>query len=463
MAIIEEKSIDFIPEGERHGSVWNLARIWLAINFGALCIGTGAVNITLGLNLAWSILAVIIGNLLGALLMAAHSAQGPHLGIPQMIQSRAQFGVVGAIIPLILVVIMYVGFASSSLIYNAQTFVALFPTAPLNVVIILTSIPTAIIAIIGYDAIHTSFKWLANVLTVLFIIVTAYAFFIPVAPGTFTFGPVDFGMFLLAVSISATWQVAFAPYVADYSRYLPRNTRTSTTFWMTYGGTVIGAIWMMSLGAFLATQLPNFFDNQMAALSKLFPIPSLFLIVCFLGMILACTMNLYGSFMATITTLQPICGIKGSQKNRVIIICAVSVVICLISVYASANFMTLYGMFLQVLLYFMIPWTSINLVDFYFIKHGKYNVEAMFDSKGQYGRINWKTLFVYFSTVVIEIPFISATWYTGPFATALHGGDVAWFVGGIYAAILYYFLNRKNIIAKSSNEQDSFKEEKNVI
>jgi len=28
--------------------------------------------------------------------MAAHSAQGPQLGIPQMIQSRAQFGVLGA-------------------------------------------------------------------------------------------------------------------------------------------------------------------------------------------------------------------------------------------------------------------------------------------------------------------------------------------------------------------------------
>lgn len=345
MAIVEEKSIDFIPEEERHGSVWNLARIWLAINFGAVTIGTGAVDIMLGLNFAWSLLAIVIGNLLGALLMAAHSAQGPHLGIPQMIQSRAQFGVVGAIIPLFLVIIMYIGYASTSLIYNAQTFVALFPSAPINVVILLTSIPTAIIAIIGYDAIHGAFKWLANVLSVLFIIVTVYAFFIPVAPGTFTFGHVDFGMFLLAVSIGATWQVTYAPYVADYSRYLPRSTRTSTTFWMTYGGTVIGAVWMMTLGAFLATQLPNFFDNQMAALSELFPIPSLFLILCFLGMILACTMNLYGTFMSTITTLQPICGLKGSQRNRVIIITAASILICLISMYASSNFLALYSVF----------------------------------------------------------------------------------------------------------------------
>ena len=32
--------------------------------------------------------------------------------------------------------------------------------------------------------------------------------------------------FLLAVSLAASWQIAFGPYVADYSRYLPsKNPR----------------------------------------------------------------------------------------------------------------------------------------------------------------------------------------------------------------------------------------------
>jgi purine-cytosine permease-like protein len=42
--------------------------------------------------------------------MAGHSAQGPKLGIPQMIQSRAQFGYLGASVPLVVVMLMYVGF-----------------------------------------------------------------------------------------------------------------------------------------------------------------------------------------------------------------------------------------------------------------------------------------------------------------------------------------------------------------
>lgn len=38
------------------------------------------------------------------------------------------------------------------------------------------------------------------------------------------------GTFLLAVSLSASWQIAFGPYVADYSRYLSSNTSSWKTF-----------------------------------------------------------------------------------------------------------------------------------------------------------------------------------------------------------------------------------------
>lgn len=450
MAVIEEKSIDFISEEERHGSVRSLGTIWLAINLTVLTIGTGAIAVTLGLNFAWSILAIIIGNVFGALLMAAHSAQGPHLGIPQMIQSRAQFGVVGAVIPLLLVIIMYIGYSSTGLVYNAQTFNALFPSVPVPLIIIVSSVVTAIVAIKGYDAIHLSFKWLSIVFSIMFIIITIYAFTVPMSEGSLAFGSVDIGMFLLAVSIAATWQISFAPYVADYSRYLPKNTPTIKTFWYTYGGTVFGAIWMMVLGAFMASQVPTFFDNQMLALSKLFPVPTLFLWLSFIGMMFAGTMNIYGAFMSTITTIQPIIKIEGTKRNRVLIISLLSILIAVIAIYASQNFLTLYGLFLQVLLYFMIPWTSINLVDFYFIRCKKYNILAMYDSNGEYGRFNWKTLAVYFLTVLIEVPFISATWYVGPVAQMLHGGDIAWLIGGIFAAVAYYLLNQKIKLEKSN-------------
>jgi purine-cytosine permease-like protein len=60
--------------------------------------------------------------------MASHSAQGPQLGIPQMIQSRAQFGVIGAILPLFLVMFIYLGFFASSTILAAGTLICGIPS-----------------------------------------------------------------------------------------------------------------------------------------------------------------------------------------------------------------------------------------------------------------------------------------------------------------------------------------------
>ena len=39
--------------------------------------------------------------------MALHSAQGPQMGIPQMIQSRGQFGSYGALIVVVIAAVMY--------------------------------------------------------------------------------------------------------------------------------------------------------------------------------------------------------------------------------------------------------------------------------------------------------------------------------------------------------------------
>ena len=84
----------------------SLFAIWFGANMHMTTVATGALGTILGLPLPWTILALLLGNLFGAVFMALHSAQGPKLGIRQMIRSRAQFGFHGAVLPLILVVLM---------------------------------------------------------------------------------------------------------------------------------------------------------------------------------------------------------------------------------------------------------------------------------------------------------------------------------------------------------------------
>ena len=104
---VESHSIDFVPLGERYGTPRRLFTVWFSVNLSVVCAAVGTLVAGYGLPVAWTIAGLVIGNAVGTIFMAAHSAQGPHLGVPQMVQSRAQFGVYGAGLPLVAVVITY--------------------------------------------------------------------------------------------------------------------------------------------------------------------------------------------------------------------------------------------------------------------------------------------------------------------------------------------------------------------
>ena len=62
---------------------------------------------SMGLSAGFSFLAVVLGAGFGTFFMAFHANQGPRMGIPQMIQSRAQFGSRGVMVPFLAAVFVY--------------------------------------------------------------------------------------------------------------------------------------------------------------------------------------------------------------------------------------------------------------------------------------------------------------------------------------------------------------------
>ena len=109
-SLVEQRSIDYIPESERHGRLFSQFTLWFGANLQVTAIVTGALAVVLGGDVFWSLIGLLIGQVLGGVIMALHAAQGPKLGLPQMISSRVQFGVYGAVIPILVVCQMYVGF-----------------------------------------------------------------------------------------------------------------------------------------------------------------------------------------------------------------------------------------------------------------------------------------------------------------------------------------------------------------
>ena len=116
----ERRTIDVVPDHERHGTPRDQFTLWFGANMQITAIVDGALAVVFGADALWAIIGLLIGNICGGIVMALHSAQGPRMGIPQMISSRAQFGVLGACLPLVLVVLMYLGFAATGTVLSGR-------------------------------------------------------------------------------------------------------------------------------------------------------------------------------------------------------------------------------------------------------------------------------------------------------------------------------------------------------
>lgn len=448
---VERHSIDFIPASERHGSIRSLFTLWFASNMQLTTVVTGVAVVAVGLPLLWAFVAIVVGNVLGGIVMALHSAQGPRLGLPQMIQSRAQFGFYGAILPMVLVILLYIGFFSSGAVLGGQALSG-WTGLPLMPSIIIVSVFCAILAIYGYDYIHRY----SNIVSVIYLLGFLYLTIRlllqhPLTSMHTSFSLPSFGLFLLVVSIVATWQVTYGPYVADYSRYLPEHTPVAATFWTTYLGSVISSIWMMALGAFAAVIAGSQFnDNSVVYLAEQAgsSLVDVFYGIIILGIISGNVLNLYGTFL-TATTIANVERLRTDIRNRIGTVVVTAIVATTIAIFGQGNFLNNYTNFLLLLLYFLVPWSAINLLDFYFMRHEHYDIAAIFDPHGVYGAVNWRALIAYVVAVILEVPFMSTTLYTGPLVSLLGGADIAWIVGVIVACLMYYMLMRSRISASA--------------
>ncbi|NYJ68492.1 purine-cytosine permease-like protein [Pseudoclavibacter chungangensis] len=228
LVAFERRHIRPIPENERHGTARGLFFVWLGINMLPLTVFTGALGPTLfGLSLGWTVTAIVVGNLLGGIGAALHASQGPQLGIPQMLQARGQFGYLGGSLLALIALIMFLGFFASNLVVAAQSFTAALGGGSVEVGIVVCALVALAVAIFGYDLVRklmAVFSVIIGVLVVVSIILSL------ANPATFV-AHTELGYnaagFFGMLAIGVTWQLAYAPYVSDYSRTCPRTAARS--------------------------------------------------------------------------------------------------------------------------------------------------------------------------------------------------------------------------------------------
>ncbi len=435
-AEIEIHSIQPIPDSDRHGTIGQQWRLWYACNANFFCVVLGSFAVLLGLNLFWAIIAIVIGSVIGGVLTALHAVQGPRLGVPQMIQSRGQFGFYFGVVLFVMGIVLDVGYMGGGIVVGAQSLQGVVSGLPIEAWIVIFTVPCVALAVWGYRLIHAVQPYLVVIMTgvwfaMLGLILASGDHLAKGMGGTHL---ASFPIFLVVVGLFFMNQLSWAIYVSDYSRYMPKDTNGPKIFTAVAVGSTVSTVAFCALGAWVTAIAPT-------ASSPVTVIASVagkwVLWFSALSLIAGAAMNAYTgmlSWEAVRSTWQQVSLSRIARVIGVLLIAGISLVLALLG---WRSFVNTFSNFLSVLLFVFVPWSLINLVDFYLVQRERYDVSAFYTPRGIYGGWRWVAVIPYLVAVGLELLFVDQTDLKGPLVNALGGADISWIVGGVVAAVGY--------------------------
>jgi NCS1 family nucleobase:cation symporter-1 len=439
VAAIEAHSIDIIPDGERHGKVRSQFLLWFATNANVFNFVLGGFAIAFGLNVFWAFVALILGLCLGMAFTALHAVQGPRLGVPQMIQSRGQFGFYGAIFIFLASILLDVGFLAAQLVVQADAMQGVVHSISIPVWIIIVTIPSVLLGVFGYFWIHRIQPALTVILAIALVIavIETLVSHRTIAAGMGGFQLSSFPIFIAVVGLFFMDMLSWAPYVSDYSRYLPKDVSGVRTFWAVFSGNVLGTLLYAGLGIYITALAPK--DSSVTVIGAIAGVWILPILA--LSLLGSDTLNAYTGMLAIESVRSSWQKVVASRTARVVGLIIIFVIGAILAETGYQTFLNSFENFIDVLLFLFVPWSVINLIDFYLVKHGKYDVMAFFTPRGVYGGWRWKAIIPYVVALAAEVPFLDQTFYTGPMVKVLGGADLSWVVGFAVAGVLYLLIS----------------------
>ncbi|MGO8894928.1 MAG: purine-cytosine permease family protein [Streptosporangiaceae bacterium] len=435
---VETHHIDMIPPGARHGKPWQQLPFWAGANINVFNVVLGGVVVAIGLTFWWAVIAIVAGTLAGALFIALHATQGPKLGVPQTIQSRGQFGFYGAAFLFPCVLLLNVGFIAAQLVIEADAGNGVISSISIPEWIVIIAVPATVIGIFGYRWIHRAMQVTVVVVGISMIIMLIQGIRFGSLPTKETsMTAPTMGLFLAGAALLVIDMLSWAPFVSDYTRYLPADTSGRRLFWTIYLGNVVTTIISCVLGAYLAALLPNL--SPIAAIGKISGKWALVMLV--LSLIGSDTLNAYTGGFQVLAFGNMWRRFKSvSIWLRVVPFLCVMAVGVVIALIGYKHFVSNLSNFLDVLLTIFIPWSAVNLTDYFLVRRGNYDVTAFFIPDGVYGRFAWRGLVAYAVGLAAQWPFVSQPDYVGPLVSHLGGADISWLVGFFVAAVVYLIL-----------------------
>lgn len=450
---MESHSIDYIPEHERHGTLLRQGLFWFVPNLTIFSVALGVIGPNLGLSLWWTICAGAIGTFVGGIFVSLHATQGPKLGLPQMIQSRAQFGHRGVMIPTLVVLANYLVFNVLQTDVIKSGLSGIFGWSG-GVVVVTVSSLAAVIAILGHDWLHVVFRFMFWLCTPLFIVLTIGLAVDAPTVDAVRQTPLSFNTsaFMAVLAAAMGYQLALAPYISDYTRYLPSTSRPGHTVAVVQAAICLSLLWFMGIGAWIAAELGA--TDVVVGIDKLGDemLPHLGTVAAVLAvgaLIAVIGTNTYSAGIAVITLLDIVRPIRNTRRLRIVVIVVLLALWGTVNLTLQTDQSVLISDLLNIMLCLLAPWSAVNLVDFFLIRRGTYSIAEFFDGDGAYGNWAWRGIAAYGIGLLVELPFAKVSFYQGPIAN-LMGIDISFAVGLFVAAITFFALSRLFPIATAA-------------
>jgi NCS1 family nucleobase:cation symporter-1 len=461
--VIESRSIDWVTPAERHGSPWRVSPLFFIANWSFFTIALGFTGPALGLSIGASIGASALGLLIGTFFMAFHATQGPRLGLPQIIQSRAQFGFYGVIVVVAMSLTCYLAFGVVYTILTAQGLAQIFGWSPAVVGLVVNLLGGAF-AVAGHDHLHRISR-LVFYVTVPLVLVFTVAVVLGYAGGDTPSessggnGGSVTSAFFTVFAVSAAYNIALAPIVSDYTRYLPVKTSATKLIASVYVGAGSSALWLIALGAWLSARYQA--SDALVALhdagDHVFTGFGAVLALASAATLVVCTATAaYSVALQFLTGVDLVRRITPSRQLRIAVTAATIAIYLLVALPFGDHVINAASNALSLMLFLLVPWTAVNLTDYFFVRRGEYAITDLFTPAGVYGGWSWRGIVAYFAGFAAMVPFAVLPFFTGPLGALLGGIDVSWLAGLIVASLLYFVFSRSlNLDAERAAVVDS--------
>jgi NCS1 family nucleobase:cation symporter-1 len=454
---VEAHGFEPIPEDARYGSVSRVFTVWFTPNLvpAAFFIGTLAAADFLQVGFLTGLLAIVLGNIIGSVLVGVLGTMGPATGMAQMPLARLPFGKSIAV-PGFLNWLSCIGWDGINNVFGAAA-ISLLTGLPFVASLLIIVVCQGLLGVIGYEAIHTFERYMAIVLGIMFAVLTvaiAGQAGTGVARPDGMTGADGLGAFILMVAIVASFVLAWALYASDYSRYLAVDAPRGVIVRNTVLGLTLSAGWIELLGLLVADKATGAAVDTINGILGGGLVGALAMVAIAIGTVAVNAMNDYTGSLS----LQA----AGVRVPRVYSAVAVAVLGFLFTLYLNAG--DLQGKFesyLLFILYWVTPWAGVVLTDWWLRgRPRRLDVAWLTDlSRLQSGGLALVALVVGF---VVSLPFQTSSFgqeiadSTGlpinAWAPTLHFADIAFVVGFVVAAVIYWVGARAGVSASEPGE-----------